>query len=102
MEAWSIVIHLLLFFAAWGYAAFLNRKRVYEWYHPDRTYLAVIGGVFLVGIALTAEAWILALPWWIVLLYFTLMTAAGIPIYLWQREQARERRKAIEAIDRRP
>jgi hypothetical protein len=102
MEAWSIVIHLLLFSAAWGYAAFLSQKRVYEWYHPDRTILAVIGGVLLVGIALAAEVWVWALPWWVVLLYFTLMAVAGLPIARWQRQQTRERRQTIEAIERRP
>lgn len=100
--AWSIVIHLVLFGVALGYAKFLNKKEVYEWYHPDRTWMTVVGGDLLIGIALAAECYIGTLPWMALLLYGTLHVAAGLPIIHWQRRQADERRTTAAAIDQRP
>lgn len=102
MLFWSIVIHVALFLAAVGYAAFLNQKWVYERYHPNWTILTVIGGDILIGFALAAECYIGVLPWLILLPYATLHVAAGIPIWLWQRQQRKKRRQIAEAIDRRP
>jgi len=100
-DGWTVVIHLSLILATIGYAKFLNLKWVYEWYHPDRTILAVIGGVLLIGIALAAECAIGTLPWNAFVLYFTLNSAAGGPIARWQYKLARKRRQDAEAIDRR-
>jgi hypothetical protein len=98
--SWSVVIHLLLFLAAIGYAALLNA--IYELYHPDHTWITVVGGVCLVGVALIAEYAALGPSWLLMPAYFTLNGAAGIPIIRWQRRQARKRRAAAEAIDQRP
>lgn len=95
-----IATHLALTIACWGYARFLNRRKVYEWYHPDRTWVTVVGGDALIGCALAALCWLGVFPWLLLLLYATLHIAAGIPIIIWQFQRETQRRKQIDAIER--
>lgn len=91
---WLVVIHLALLLICALYAALL--QRVYRAYHPDRTWMTVVGGEGLVGIALAGVCATGALPWEAAAYFITLQGAAGIPIILWQLAQA-ERRRDIRA-----
>src|SRR4051812_22761140 len=98
MSEQQIRIHLALLALASVYALILSRKRVYEWYHPNRTILAVVGGVVLIGLAVAAECGADALPWSALTLYFTLNAVAGVPIAIWQAGQWRRRRREVRDI----
>lgn len=84
-----------------AYAAFLNIKRVREWYTPDRTYATVMVGNGLILAALLALVPFGALSlwqWWIAFVY---NLAAGVPIIIWQRLRKIERqRRAAQALER--
>lgn len=99
MLAWSVVVHLALFLACVGYAALLARKDIYEWYHPDKTWWVVAGGVILVGLAGAAECALGVLPWLALGIYATLFVTAGIPIAYWQERQAADRHRIEQEAD---
>lgn len=100
--AWVAFIHTLLFIAALGYAKFLNQKHIYEWYNPDRVWMTVVGGDALIGLALGGMVLIGVIPAIVLVLYFSLHIAAGIPIIAWQRGRAARRREKVETIEKRP
>ena len=83
---------------ALGYAKFLNHERVYGWYHPDHTWVTVVGGDILIWPFAAALYW-LGFPWWLnALFYISLHICAGLPIIAWQRARAKKRRAIVEAI----
>lgn len=81
------------------YAWVLNKKRVHDWYTPDRTWVTVIGGnaIILGGFALVCSVYMLPwLLWWIA---FFLNCAAGAPIIIWQQIRvAKRRRRATDVL----
>jgi hypothetical protein len=95
---WSIVIHLGLFLVSAAYAAFL--QRIYKLYHPDHTWVTVVGGVVLVGGAFALECYVWSIPPIAVLLFATLFAASGIPIIRWQRQQQAERERVRADLER--
>lgn len=98
MIPWLIAIHLTLLLACIGYAALL--QRIYRHYHPDRTYVTVVVGELLVGLAVGATWLIGAIPFDAVILFGTLQTAAGTPIVIWQLDQAARRRQIRSDLER--
>jgi hypothetical protein len=81
---WFVVMNIAMIAVGTVYAAILDRRRVYRWFYPKRTWLTVVVGVLLVGI-----------PWgilWLygvvstfdIVLYITLFADVGFPIGLWQ------------------
>lgn len=86
-----ILVHLLLFLAAWGYAELL--QRIHDIYAPDHIWVTVVGGVGMIILGVAAVCAIGFLPWQAVLFTFTLSLAAGVPIIRWQQRQAKERAK---------
>lgn len=86
-----VLIHILLFAAAWIYARFLNQDRVQEWYRPDYVEVTVIGGDVLIGLAIGALWFTGVLPWVVIPLYISLHLSAGIPIMWWQRKKRHAR-----------
>lgn len=84
-----ILIHLLLFFAAWGYAELL--QRIHDIYAPDYIWVTVVGGVGMIVLGVGGVCAIGFLPWQAMLYALTLSLAAGIPIIRWQRRQAKQR-----------
>lgn len=99
MTAWLILIHITLAAACTGYAAFLNQRRVQEWYQPDRTWVTVIGGDVLIGLALASLVAVGALPADVLAYWTTLHIAAGTPIIVWQRIRATKRARQNQALD---
>jgi hypothetical protein len=98
MIPWLIAIHLTLLLTCIGYAALL--QRIYRHYHPDRTYITVVVGEMLVGLAF-GGAWLVgAVSLEAVALFGTLQMAAGIPIVAWQLDQAARRRKIRSGLER--
>lgn len=96
--AWIAFLHTALFVAAWGYAKFLNLDWVYGWYHPDHTWVTVVGGDILIWPFAAGLYW-LGFPWWLqAFFYITLHLAAGIPIIYWQRGRAKRRHAEAEAL----
>lgn len=100
MVKWIIGIHIALTLACWGYARFLNQRWVYEWYHPDRTWVTVVGGDAIIGCAIGGLCILGIFPWLLLLLYATLHVAAGVPIIVWQFQRETQRRRQIEEIER--
>lgn len=85
----AVAIHVVLFFAVWGYAAWLDR---HPGYAPDWTWTTVAVGNGLIIFALAFAAWLTPfVPWQAVLIDFTLSLIAAIPIIRWQRRQAHQR-----------
>lgn len=101
MLAVLIIIHIALFTAASAYALFLNQKHIYEWYNPDRTWITVVGGDVLIGLALLGICYIGALPWDVLTYWITLHATAGVPIIVWQRTRSARRGKQLQELDRR-
>lgn len=99
MVAWLILVHVGLAAAAALYAAFLNQRHVYEWYNPDRTWLTVIGGDVLIGLALAALVALEALPADVLLYWLTLHLCAGTPIIFWQLRRAKKRAAELRKLD---
>lgn len=95
-----ISIHIALLAASTLYAAFLNQRHVYEWYNPDRTWLTVIGGDVLIGLALLGVVWVGALPTAVIPYWISLHIVAGVPIIVWQRMRTRKRAKRLRDLDR--
>ena len=93
---WIIAIHLALLLACVGYAAIL--QHVYRWYHPDRTWITVVGGEALIGVALGGLCVAGVLPWTMLAYFITLQGAGGLPIIIWQLAQAEQRRKRRDAL----
>jgi len=93
---WILTVHLALFLACVGYAAAL--QRVYRWYHPDRTWITVVIGETLVGLALGALCAAGVLPWSAAAYFITLQGAAGLPIIFWQLAEAQARRARRDAL----
>ena len=91
-----VAVHLSLVICATLYAAFLNRPVVHDWYTPDRTIYTVIGGNALIGLHMAALCWLGVLPWLAFVYIVTLNVAAGSVIWIWQKLQARERRRKRE------
>lgn len=100
MLGWIILIHVMLCAACVVYAMFLNQRHVYEWYNPNRTWITVVIGDTLIGIALAMVCAIGALPWLVLLFYSTLHIAAGLPIIIWQFQRADARARTLEALDK--
>ena len=98
--AWIGIVHFVLFLICVGYALFLNQRSVYEWYTPNRTWVTVVGGDTLIGLALAMLCAIDVLPWLALLLYGTLHIAAGTPIIVWQLRRANKRERELEGISR--
>lgn len=98
MLPWLLAIHLSLFLVCAGYAALL--QRVYRLYHPDRTWVTVVGGEVLVGCGVGALWLVGALPWDAMAYFITLQGAAGLPIIVWQLGQAEERRRNRARLER--
>lgn len=84
-----ILIHVLLFLAAWGYAELLDR--IHDIYAPDHIWITVAVGIGLIILAIGGVCAIGLLPWQAMLFAFTLSLVAGIPIVRWQRRQAKQR-----------
>lgn len=95
-------IHALLFVVSAGYAAFLNQKKIHEWYSPNYVWLTVVGGDALIGLALLALYLIDAVPLDALIFYMSLHIAAGLPVISWQRRRAAKRAGEVEAIEKRP
>lgn len=100
MIAWLILIHVALAAICTLYALFLNQRHIYEWYNPDRTWMTVIGGDVLIGLALLAIVYLGALPAAALLYWTSLHVVAGIPIIVWQHIRARKRARQIRDLDR--
>lgn len=100
MLGWIILIHVTLCAACIAYAMFLNQKHVYEWYTPNRTWVTVVIGDALIGIALAMVCAVGVLPWLALLFYGTLHIAAGAPIIIWQLQRADARARTLEALDK--
>jgi hypothetical protein len=77
-----IAIHIILCLWCALFAFVLSRKPVYEWYHPDWTWLMVVLGTGFIGLA---QAAIIdsgtPLTFGLIL---TTDLAAGVPIIVWQ------------------
>lgn len=95
---WIAFLHTALYWAARGYAAFLNQDWVYQAYSPDHVWITVVGGDILIW-PFVITLYLLGFPWWAnALLYITLHIAAGIPIIQWQRQRKARRRREVEAL----
>lgn len=84
-----ILIHIVLFLVAWGYAELLDR--IHDLYSPDYIWVTVAGGVGLILLALGAVCLTGLLPYQALLIATTLAASAGVPIIRWQRRQAKQR-----------
>jgi hypothetical protein len=98
---WIAFTHAALFVASACYAAFLNQKKVHEWYSPNHVWLTVVGGDTLIGLALGALYLIGAVPLAALIFYASLHIAAGLPVISWQRRRAAKRAGELEAIEKR-
>ena len=83
------------------YAFVLNKRRVREWYTPDRTWVTVVigDGLIIAALGFTALTGDISWrAWWIV---FTYTGIAGAPIIIWQQIRAYQRqRRAAQALER--
>lgn len=74
--------HLVLFLVCCVYAVILSRRPVYNWYHPDWTWVTVVVGCGFIG--LTQKALIdqgITLTFGLIL---STNITAGVPIIAWQ------------------
>ena len=83
------------------YAFILNIKRIREWYTPDRVYITVVigNGFILIALMLLVPFGVLTFwQWWHAFIY---TISAGIPIIIWQRIRAMQRKhRAAQALER--
>jgi len=80
------------------YAWILNKRRVHNWYIPDRTWITVVigNGIILAGLALICLVY--AIPWFVWWIVFFLNVAAGVPIVAWQKLRNAKRRNRASRI----
>jgi hypothetical protein len=98
----TATIYLSLFLATCIYAVFLNWKPIEEWHRPNWTFLTVIVGNTILGIAFyyicIAEGIPIAAFW----AFFYVNLVGGTPIVIWQLWRIWKRWKQNNEIKRRP